>query len=108
MRRTARALTGATLTGLLLEGERLHLRLLPDQVVSIDLPSGRLLPEPPRKRLPWLTLPGWLRISGVSCEAQQVRLDISGAVYTWQIQVSQARGIVLHGLAAPAMTPRKL
>lgn len=82
------ALTGRLLTGLYLDGSRLHLRLS-DAAVAIDLNTRACRQEPHKI---WLVFPGWLRISRVFQDAHQVVLETSGAIYSTRIRICQKQG----------------
>ena len=92
-----RAVAGRSLTGILIDDGNLLLRFT-DAAMVIDLSKRTFAFR--RVLADWLTFPGWLRISRVIEDQNQIILEVSGALFTSRIAIRKTDGdwkIVLQG-----------
>ena|ERR1700690_443753 len=91
------AIAGRGLTGILIDDGNLLLRFT-DAAMVIDLSKRTFAFR--RVLADWIIFPGWLRITRVIEDQNQIILEVSGALFTSRIVVRRADGdwkIVLQG-----------
>ena len=92
-----RAIAGHNLTGILIDDGNLLLRFN-EAAMVVDLSKRTFAFR--RVLADWITFPGWLRITRVIEDQNQIILEVSGALFTSRIAVRRVEGdwkIVLQG-----------